>query len=255
MASILGSFPFLIAVGACGLALSIGGLWLVRRYVSHETLMTHHDVASCMLSIIGTLYAVVLGLMVVGALSRFQQARQIVEMEANTLHDVFHLAQGLPKPLVTKVRQDCRSYATLMINEEWRLMEEGNASPDARAVMSELWSVVTQFKPADSGETNLQQTLLQELDQLGDCRNSRLLDAKATFDPYIWSAIISGGFILIVFTYFFGVENFAVQALMTGLVTIVLAINLLIVALFAYPYSGDVKVTPQPFANDLSEFK
>jgi len=255
MFAILGSLTFLIAASVVGLMLAIGGLWVVRHYVDHQTLMTHHDVAGYMLSIVGTLYAVVLGLIVVGSLSRFQQAEHNVELEANTLHDVFHLSQGLPQAIGAKIRSDCCTYASLMLDEEWKAMESGEESKHAQEVVNDFWNIVTKMKPADNGETNVQQTLLTELDQLGDCRNSRLLDAEAPFDPYIWTAILAGGFVLIIFTYFFGVEKFAVQALMTGLVTAVLAINLIIVALFAYPYSGDVSVSSAPFTAALSNFK
>ncbi len=250
----LGSFVVLLALSGLGLCLAIGGLWIVRHYVDHKTLMSHHDVTGYMLSIVGTLYAVVLGLIVVGALTRFQQARLDVENEANTLHDMFHLAQGLPKDLQVKIRSDCRSYATFVVNEEWKAMELGGQSENAHEVMTDFWNRITKFKPSDDGETNVQSALLSQLDELGDFRHTRLLDAKPEFDPYIWGAIISGGFILIVFTYFFGVEKFAVQALMTGLVTIVLAINLVIIALFGYPYSGDVKVSSDAFSSVSRHF-
>jgi ABC-type multidrug transport system fused ATPase/permease subunit len=250
----LGSLVVLIALSLVGLALAIGGLWVVRHFVDHQTLMTHHDVSGYMLSIVGTLYAVVLGLIVVGSLTRFQQARLNVENEANTLHDIFHLAQGLPKDIQVKIRSDCRSYAGYVVNEEWQAMELGGQSENAHVVMSDFWNRITTLKPVDGGQGNVQSALLSQLDELGDCRHTRLLDAKPEFDPYIWAAIISGGVILIVFTYFFGVEKFAVQALMTGLVTIVLAINWIIIALFGYPYSGDVKVSSDAFSSVSRHF-
>lgn len=251
----LGSFAFLLCASAIGLALTIGGLWVVRKYVDLRTLTTHHDVAGYMLTIIGTLYAVVLGLMVVGSLTKFQTARANADTEANTVHDIFHLAQGLPKNLQKKLRTDCRDYASVIVKEEWPAMEHCGESENAHLIMTDFWKIITEMKPADSGETNVQASLLQQVDQLGDCRNSRLLTAKVTFDPYIWGAIIGGGFILIIFTYFFGVEKFAVQALMTGLLTIVLAINLMIIALYDAPYSGDVKVSSQAYSTVLGRLE
>ena len=67
--------------------------------------------------------------------------------------------------------------------------------------------------------------------------------------------LIFGGIILVFFTYFFGVENFKMQVLMTALVTLVLALNMVIVAMFAYPFSGDVRVWPIAFKSDLQTFQ
>ena len=57
-----------------------------------RTLITAHDISGQYLSIVGTMYAVLLGLIVVDAMSRFQQAFLIVEEEANSLSELIYLA-------------------------------------------------------------------------------------------------------------------------------------------------------------------
>lgn len=57
----------------------------------------------------------------------------------------------------------------------------------------------------------------------------------------------------------FSLERVRTQIMMTVLVTIVLGLNLTLVAMFRYPFSGDVRVQPDAFAYDrrlfLSELK
>src|SRR5271155_5026062 len=124
----LGSYWFLAIIVPASVALAMLGLLLVRKYVKHQTLAVHHDVAGYMLSIVGTLYAVVLGFIVVDSLNTFQKARLTVEQEANALHDIFHLAQGLPSPISLDIRTTCLSYAKLMVSEEWPAMADGHDS-------------------------------------------------------------------------------------------------------------------------------
>jgi uncharacterized membrane protein len=63
--------------------LSVAGLFLLRRFMSRESLRASHEVSGYLLSIIGTMYAVLLGLVVVDAMAKFQEARNNVQAEAN----------------------------------------------------------------------------------------------------------------------------------------------------------------------------
>ncbi|PWU00052.1 MAG: hypothetical protein C5B53_04525 [Candidatus Melainabacteria bacterium] len=248
------SFLSLSFILFISIALAILGLLLVRHYVDHQTLNSHHDVAGYLLSIVGTLYAVVLGLIVVGSLNTFDKARITVASEANALHNIFHLAQGLPSPTGEQLRSDCVIYAKTMIDDEWKSMEYGKSSQQAHAIIAAIWKMVIHFQPHNQDETDLHSSILAELNVLANNRHLRLTAAEPAYDWIIWSILIFGGVVLVVFTYFFGVEKLAVQILMTVLVTIALALNLFIVALFGYPYSGDVKVAPTPFEEDLYRF-
>lgn len=230
------------------------GLLLVRRFVDHETLSSHHDVAGYLLSIVGTLYAVVLGLIVVGSLNTFQSARLTVAKEANALRNIFHLSHGLTPPANGNLQTGCLAYAKAMSQDEWSMMEEGKSSPRAQHIISEIWKTLSEFQPLSQRDIDLHTAILSEMDALADNRHIRLTAAEPAYDWIIWTVLIFGGAVLVVFTYFFGVENLAVQVLMTVLVTIALSLNLFVVALFDSPYAGDVKVAPTPFQRDLIEF-
>lgn len=245
-------FLFLCSIGA--VILSIGGLKLVRKYVPREILQPHHNVTGWYLSMGGTLYAVVLGFIVVDALNDFQAARVTVEQEANGLHDIFHLSRGLGSPIDREIRGLCLNYARAVVEDEWQTMENGEASPKAHNAMAELWHVVTLFKPSDSGQTNIHQTILDEMREVGDARHTRLVGAIPSYDPVLWFVLIFGGAVMVVFTYFFGLDDEPIQILMTGLLAIILSLNIVLVSLFGTPFSGDVKVSALPFQNDMNYF-
>jgi hypothetical protein len=137
-----GTYVYLTSWITISVLLALAGLWIVRRFISHELLLSHHDVAGSLLSIVGTLYAIILGLVVVGSLNTFQQARISVAQEANSLRALFHLAEGLPTLTEQQIRQDCLSYATLLIHNEWKTMEVGKPSLQAVHIMRDLWRTV-----------------------------------------------------------------------------------------------------------------
>ena len=250
-----GSILFLAFISLFSALCAIGGLLLVRRFVDHETLTTHHDVASAFLTIVGTLYAVVLGLIVVGSLNTFNDARVTVAQEANALHNIFHLAEGLPEPTKGELRSNCLAYASDMIDDEWKTMETARASHKAHQIMIALWKTTIKFQPQDARQADLHNSILAQMNTLANNRHVRLTAAEPAYDWIIWGLLVFGGSVLVIFTYFFGVEKLGIQVLMTALVTMALSLNLSVVALFGYPYSGDVKVTPAPFEHDVKVFK
>lgn len=69
--------------------------------------------------------------------------------------------------------------------------------------------------------------------------------------PYIeWVVLLVGGVVTIVFTYFFHVQSVAVQVAMTTMVTLIIGLNLFLVLLFGYSFSGDLKVSADAFKLD-----
>ena len=249
------SYAFLIGCSVLSVALAVAGVLFVRSFTSHETLKSHHGVAGPFLSITATIFAVVLGFIVVDSLNTFQRARLIVEQEANAIHDIFHMSSALSEPTRSNMREACMNYADAMVQFEWPAMEQGAGSPEGHLLFTRMWHYLTTYKPADASETTFLSQILDSMRTAGDCRHSRLLAAQPYYSPVLWLVLLLGSAITIIFTYFFGVENVRVQILMTALVTIVLSLNLSVVALFDTPFTGDVKVPPQAFVVDLNYFK
>jgi hypothetical protein len=87
------------------------GMLIVRHKVGIENLSTYHEVAGYLLSIIGTLYAVLLGFIVVDAMNHLQGTRTTVEQEANSLANVFFAADGIEVQRKARIQDLCRKYA------------------------------------------------------------------------------------------------------------------------------------------------
>jgi len=75
-------------------AIAVGGLFLARKAFDLEHLKETHEVGGVLFSAIGTLYAVLLGLIVVDAMSKFTVTRDIVQNEANNVANVYILSDA-----------------------------------------------------------------------------------------------------------------------------------------------------------------
>src|SRR3990167_7994540 len=98
---------YLAAVGLVlgSVVLAVIGLLISRKIFHIDKLVDSHEVGGYLLSVVGTMYAVLLGLIVVDAMQQYQVARQITETEANCLVDVYLLAKMLPEERSKDVRE------------------------------------------------------------------------------------------------------------------------------------------------------
>ncbi|MBN8661032.1 MAG: DUF4239 domain-containing protein [Candidatus Obscuribacter phosphatis] len=221
---------------------SVAGLLLVRKYFHLDKLKQCHEVGGYLLSVVGTMYAVLLGLVVVDAMTKFQNARAVVETEANSLADVFLLAEKLPQPKANAIRGLCHAYATEVIEREWPAMSKGEIDREARRDVVILMKEVISFEPVNENQKAIYPIIVQEACQVWDNRRARTNLATYGVPPVEWFVLILGGIVTVVFTYFFAIESLAAQVVMTSMVSLLISLNLYLVVLFGAPFSGDLQV-------------
>jgi hypothetical protein len=235
--------------------LSVAGLLLVRKLFKREELRKCHEVGGYLLSVVGTMYAVLLGLVVVDSMTKFQQARNIVEAEANCLADVFMLSDSLPPENAKKIHSLCNTYCNLLITKEWQAMVHAQISLEARKTAISLIREVTTFEPVTENQKAIYPILVQEACQIWDNRRGRANIAQYGVPGVEWTVLLLGGIVTVIFTYFFDVENTRAQVAMTAMVSLLISLNLYLVVLFGSPFSGDLCVGEEAFNVDKKIFE
>lgn len=228
---------------------AVAGLLIMRRVINIEKLRPTHEVGGYLLSIVGTLYSVVLGMVVVSAMQHYDSASEIVQRESDNLADVYVLAKRLPPPRREKVQALCKEYANQVLDSEWKKMKCSTYCPLARQEAVGLMDTLMSFEPTTENEKALYPLMVQEASQFWQNRQARIRIASQGLPAAQWVALIAGAFILIAFTYLFGLENVRLQIVMTVLVSVLIALNMVLLLLFAYPFSGDLALTPAPFSS------
>lgn len=235
--------------------LSSAGLLIVRKFVAPEILNTSHEVGGHLLSVVGTVYAVVLGLVVVDATEKHHQALMITEQEANCVADIYLLSKQFPEPNRDKIHKLCKEYANLLVTSEWKRMECQEFCPLTQSTALDLMEAVTGFNPSNEKETTLHAKTVDEACELWDMRRARVNLATHGMPFVEWFTLIVGGVLTVAFTYFFALPSVRTQMLMTAMVAIVASLNLYLVYVFAAPFSGLMKVTPDAIQLDQEIFE
>lgn len=235
-------------------ALSLGGLLICRRWLLAAELKTQHDVADPLSQVVGMMFAVLLGFMVGDAMQRFSTARSTTQQEAAALGDVFVLSAGLPAENRERIRNLCVQYAEQVIKIEWPKLANKETSAEARATYTRLADECSTYNPVTQGQSNVQQSILPAIVNLGDCRRLRVEALNNSLAPTLWVVLLIGGAATILFTYFFGAGNLKIQMLMVAIVSVVICLNIFLLVAYDDPFAGDVMVYPTAFETDLFRF-
>lgn len=220
--------------------------WIKAR-VGKETLESFHEVGGYYMSAVGTLYAVILGLVVVDATNRFNDARLHLENEANSLMEIYALSEKMPEPDRENIRETIRSYTAETLDQGWKHMASGEADREGLTLFRQLMREIREIEPQTENQKALYATMLTSFINAGESRRGRLNFAVYDIPNVEWFSLIVGGIITIAFTMFFSIEHLVGQAIMTAMVTFIVSLNLYLAFLFTTPYSGDVKVPKDAF--------
>lgn len=233
---------------------SVVGLLLVQRLVPPERREEHNDVAGFIFAVLGVAYAVLLAFVVIAVWQDYETAQSNVDNEAHELAGVYFLASQLPEPERTRLQDLARTYARVVVEEEWPMMERGQTSPRADSLVSQLRLEILEFDPHTKGEQVLYERGLTQLHDAVDSRRSRLVEVREGIPRLLWVVLVVCGVITVSFTYLFGLKSNVAHALMVAALTLVICGILFTIGEFNYSFSGAVEIRPDAFREVLRSF-
>ena len=167
---------------------------LVQRLVSAESRQRHNDVAGFIYAALGVIYAVLVALVVIAVWEEYQAASETVEQEANAVAEIFWLAHRLPEPEGTHIQELARSYAHDVVDNEWPLMEQGQAplmlqeqgTPAGWTLIDDIRANLQGFQPRSPADEQLYAEGLDQVQRLADARRMRLVAAEEGIPGVLW---------------------------------------------------------------------
>ncbi len=233
---------------------AVVGLVLVQRLVPSSLREEHNDVAGFIFAVVGVMYAVLLAFVVIVVWQDYEAAKGTVESEANELAGVYFLAERLPDPERARVQGLARSYARVVVEEEWPLMERGETSARASSALRELRFSLQDIDASTSAGQVLYDQALTRMHQVSDARRLRLLETTEGLPGILWVVLVGGGVVTVCFTYLFGLKNNVAHVLMVAALTLLICGILFTIGALEYPFAGHSRVQPNAFEEVLRLF-
>jgi hypothetical protein len=240
----------LVVVGiSVGLFMLMDWLWPWDK--RHE----HNDVTGWQLSILGTTYAVILGFMLYAVWTDFDTATQNVEMEANSLTNLYRLADGLPDGSRVELQKLAREYAQKVIENDWPEMERGRRPMESVGLASKMERVLISVPEGSKSAGLAQDHAMTELSEMTTCRRTRLLENALSLPTVLWFVLIVGGVLTIVSSCMFGSQNRFLHGVQVVFFSLMIGLALLAIADINKPFRGSVHVGNDAFVRALENMK
>jgi hypothetical protein len=226
------------------IVISLGLLWMVRRNISIENLRKNHDVVGFTFSIVGVLYSVILGFTVISAQERYNKAEETAHSEATALADLFRNAEFFDNK--NRIREDLQKYVEYVVKDEWNF--KGKVwHLEAQTVFNQIWDDYYNVNLNTEKVRIWYEQSIEKLDDLMNARLTRTFNSWQHLGSMMWSLLIIGALITICFMFFFGLENFQTQMLMTALLSGYLSFMLYLVFSLDHIFEGPEGIQPTAF--------
>jgi hypothetical protein len=246
-------YVLLMTLSAIGAA--VGGLWIVRRKVGHIRLSQHNDVAGFVYAVIGVVYAVILGFVVVVSWELFRVADEKVEIEVRHMSDLFRGAGFFTEPFCTEVRKEIIRYVDFVVIDEWPLLADCKESPKAYESANRVVNLIRGYRPRGGRETICYAEMIAAMNKFINARSRRIHESRSDIPTYLWLVLLIGAAITIGYSFLFGTGNFWAHSFMSGSLTFVITLVLMLIYAFDHPFSGIIKVDPDEFIEQKVRFE
>jgi hypothetical protein len=241
----------LVVIIPTGLAMT--AQLLVRRWVGVETLAKNNEIAGFKFATVGVIYAVLLAFSVIVVWEKFNDAQTSVAEEAGATAALFHYADG-KEPEALALRTALVNYLKAAIDDEWPAMNLESEAHGVTSALDKLYSTALALSRSGTRDTADMSEVFRQVDTVTAARRIRLHLATGLVPDVIWIALFAGALLTIGFTLFFGSENLLAQVCMTGVLSLLVTLGLVVIISIDHPFTGPVHIHPDALATVLEEF-
>ena len=233
-------------------AIAMGAQALIHRWVGVEKLVQNNEIAGFKFATVGVIYAVLLAFAVIVVWEKFSTAENAVDQEAAAVAALLRYAEG-KEPAETALRQSVTAYARMAIKDEWPAMENEAESLATTRALNAVYDAALALGRTGTRDTADMAEVFAQLDNITAARRIRLHLATGLVPSVVWVVLFAGASLTVGFTLFFGSRNLLAQVCMTGILSILVTLGLVVIVSIDHPFTGAVKVQPDPLENVLSD--
>ena len=173
-----------------------------------------------------------------------------INREANSLVAVRWAADSLPEATRTKVEELSRSYASIVVDEEWpRMRNAESVGNGGWETLNRLRETIAVAETDNAWQEDRKTEAANQLWQVYEARQARLEAATNSVSTVLWFALVIGTILSLLFPYLFGGSTLTSQLIFT--VTLSATLTLLLFAIYQMqnPFSGGVSIEPDAFTS------
>ena len=193
------------------------------------------------------LFSIVLGLVIADQSGNLATASATVSAESSALADLAAASESFDplKQVVLSTAMD--EYIHAVVDDEFRAMQIGQASPRAAAALEALHAAYRQYEP----QTEVQRAFYaRSVDDLGGIilhRRERLQQSQEGLSALLRALLLVGAFVFILLAYPASIRKLSTHLLIVAATAAFVSFAYFMTMVLDYPYAGDVSVDSSPY--------
>jgi len=244
------SIALIFVVGFSLVALA--SQWLAQRFMPGFHFAGATDLGEIFSDAIGGMFALLFALVTVAVWQNHDRMATTVSNEANVLHNVYRNLEPYPPEVRDPCRAKLKDYVNRVVAVEWPLVEQGLQDPGAHRLITDVNKLLLAYSPATLGELPRHGETLGLVTQYRGLRHDRIRGGLPYLDRTMWTALVLGAGIYIVYSSFFRVENRRAYTVMMATLGAALGLVFYMLVLYNFVFDGPGGIRPDPF-RELTE--
>ena len=205
------------------------------------------DTVGAIFSAILVMYAIALGLIAVASWGNASQAAAAASEEASHIATVYRTLGGFPQPLQSDLKDSVVRYAHSIIEQAWPAQRRGEITEAGIEIILHLWARIVEFEPTTIGQREVHAQVLSGFNTLVEFRRRRIEASSYEVPGTLWIVVLAGAAVSIFGSYLFRIPSLPVHALLTALLTSMIALLVFFIATTDHPYSGSNAIEPSAY--------
>jgi hypothetical protein len=219
-----------------GLGSSIGIRKLFRRAPTDNEVET----AVSLMQVVAAYIGILIAFAGVEVWQDFADAEKAVHREAASAAQLYRdLATYGPETL--EVRQDLRLYVRSIVEDEWPLLAQGEASPETEIALFNLFDAIGKLRPGDARQGAIFAESFANLNEIVELRRDRLMQSQSGMPVILWVVGLVGSMLIVAYTATF--PHTRPNMMMIGGISVALGLVFLFILIVDRPYMGEFSVS------------
>ena len=243
------------AVLCAAVIISLIKLLIVHELYTYQELVGNNDVIGLKYGLFGEVFAVALGLALVGSYSLYMGVRENSSGEVSALRSLYYSATERDDKLGGQgteiLRATVVSYAESVAEDEWKLLANGQMSEKTTIRLTEMFDSFLKYNDPNimnGGQLNF-------LDDVVKLRGLRTSTSTRTLTQVVWAILVSGVTLVFLGPIFVAAESSFVQIVLASALSAFIMLNLLALVHLSHPFIGELAITASPYLEFIEETK
>lgn len=238
-------------ITATWVLIGLGGYFLTRRCCRVEFDDAEKNIAIAMLAVIATVNSLLLAFSAVSVWESFGSASEAVHQEANTIGALGRDLAVYDSPAAFRARELLRTYTHIVVDQEWRVMQAGKVSQEARSTFDDAFRAVALLEPQTARQQSLVPEIWARMNEILRLRRDRLYTTEAQVPITLWIVVVIGTVMTIAATYVLPRTLFNLVAI--GALSYSMGLVFFFLVAMDRPFAGQESISPRPFEVTLQD--